>query len=104
MGAGKAFTDVMQALRDLGLGDAQLADLGVRVLKIGLLYPLEPRTVREFARFGPPEMVRGLMTGRAADRDGRELDPPWRAGGRKCVYDAGIDELRRALPKMEIER
>jgi GH15 family glucan-1,4-alpha-glucosidase len=39
-------------------------------------------------------MVRGLMTGRAADREGRELDPPWRAAGRKCVYDAGIDELR----------
>jgi indolepyruvate ferredoxin oxidoreductase len=47
--AGKAFTDVTQALRDLGLGDAQLAELGVRVLKLGLLYPLEPGVVREFA-------------------------------------------------------
>jgi indolepyruvate ferredoxin oxidoreductase len=54
--AGKAFTDVAQALRDLGLGDAQLAELGVRVLKLGLLYPLEPEAVREFAE-GLDEVV-----------------------------------------------
>ncbi len=54
--AGKAFTDTMQALRDLGLGDAQLAELGVRVLKVGLLYPLEPQAVREFAE-GLDELV-----------------------------------------------
>jgi indolepyruvate ferredoxin oxidoreductase len=54
--AGKAFTDVEQALRDLGLGDAQLAELGVRVLKLGLLYPLEPEVVREFAE-GLDEVV-----------------------------------------------
>src|SRR5260370_42538059 len=54
--AGKAFTDTMQALRDLGLGDAQLAELGVRVLKIGLLYPLEPQAVRDFAE-GLDEIV-----------------------------------------------
>jgi indolepyruvate ferredoxin oxidoreductase len=53
---GKAFTDVMQALRDLGLGDAQLAELGIRVLKLGLLYPLEPEVVREFAE-GLDEIV-----------------------------------------------
>jgi len=47
--AGKAFTDVAQALRDLGLGDAQLAELGVRVLKLGLMWPLEPEVVRDFA-------------------------------------------------------
>jgi len=49
VGAGKSFTDVMQALRDLGLGEAQLAELGVRVLKLGLLYPLEPAVLRDFA-------------------------------------------------------
>ncbi|HXM53771.1 MAG TPA: indolepyruvate ferredoxin oxidoreductase family protein [Candidatus Dormibacteraeota bacterium] len=47
--AGKTFTDVVQALRDLGLDDARLRELGVRVLKLGLVHPLEPGVVREFA-------------------------------------------------------
>ena len=47
--AGKAYSDVVQALRDLGLGDAQLSDLGVRVLKLGMIYPLDHQVVREFA-------------------------------------------------------
>ena len=47
--AGKTYTDVVQALRDLGLAEAQLAELGVRLLKVGLVYPLEPSAVRSFA-------------------------------------------------------
>jgi len=54
--AGKAYTDVMQALCDLGLGDTQLAELGVRLLKVGMIYPLDPEVVREFAE-GLDEIV-----------------------------------------------
>ena len=54
--AGKAYSDVVQALRDLGLGDAQLAELGVRLLKVGMIYPLEAQVVREFAE-GLDEIV-----------------------------------------------
>jgi indolepyruvate ferredoxin oxidoreductase len=54
--AGKTWTDLRQALLDLGLGEAELAGLGVRVLKLGLLYPIEPGIVREFAR-GLEEIV-----------------------------------------------
>ena len=46
--AGKAYSDVVQALLDLGLGEAQLAELGVRLLKLGMIYPLDPQVVREF--------------------------------------------------------
>jgi indolepyruvate ferredoxin oxidoreductase len=53
---GKTYTDVVQALRDLGLGEAQLSELGVRVLKLGMLYPLDPRAVGEFAE-GLDEVV-----------------------------------------------
>ena len=53
---GKAYTDLVQALRDLGLGDAQLSEMGVRLLKLGLIYPLEPTVVREFAE-GLDEIV-----------------------------------------------
>ncbi|MDQ6773315.1 MAG: indolepyruvate ferredoxin oxidoreductase family protein [Candidatus Dormibacteraeota bacterium] len=62
--SGKTYADVLQALRDFGLnptesgdsagapnmGEAQLAELGVRVLKLGLIHPVVPETVREFAR------------------------------------------------------
>src|SRR5262249_28114931 len=54
--AGKAYADVRQALYDLGLGDVQLAELGVRLLKVGMIYPLDPEVVREFAE-GLDEIV-----------------------------------------------
>ncbi|MEU6037861.1 indolepyruvate ferredoxin oxidoreductase family protein [Actinomadura sp. NPDC047616] len=47
--AGKAYLDVRQALRILGLDDADLARHGIRLLKLGAIHPLEPRIVREFA-------------------------------------------------------
>ncbi|MER3398482.1 MAG: hypothetical protein C4316_08125 [Chloroflexota bacterium] len=47
--AGKTFYDVRQALAELGLDDAALSRLGVRLFKINQVFPLEPWTVREFA-------------------------------------------------------
>lgn len=46
---GKTYFDVRQALRDLGLDESDLARLGIRLLKIRQLYPIDPRTIREFA-------------------------------------------------------
>ena len=48
--AGKTYYDVRQALHELGLDDAALRRLGVRILKLGMIYPLEPGIVRDFAR------------------------------------------------------
>ncbi|SEP10479.1 indolepyruvate ferredoxin oxidoreductase family protein [Trujillonella endophytica] len=47
--AGKTYVDVVQALADLGVTQEGLADAGVRVLKLGMTYPLVEKTVREFA-------------------------------------------------------
>ena len=47
--AGKSATDVEQALADLGLTHDELRRAGVRVLKLGLVYPLDEELVREFA-------------------------------------------------------
>ncbi len=47
--AGKTWFDLRQAMRDLGLEGEALRRAGVRLLKIGMLYPLEPGIVREFA-------------------------------------------------------
>jgi len=47
---GKAYLDVRQALSDLGLSDQACADLGLRVYKVGLTWPLEVEGARRFAR------------------------------------------------------
>ncbi|MDT7679981.1 MAG: indolepyruvate ferredoxin oxidoreductase, partial [Pseudonocardiales bacterium] len=47
--AGKTFLDVRQALLAMGLDDAALAEHGVRLLKLGAVYPVEPTIVTEFA-------------------------------------------------------
>ncbi len=47
--AGKSYLDVLQALDDLGIDEVRAANLGIRLLKIACTWPLEPRTIREFA-------------------------------------------------------
>ncbi|MBL8289812.1 MAG: indolepyruvate ferredoxin oxidoreductase family protein [Rubrivivax sp.] len=49
MAGGKAFADLREAMRLLGLSDDQAAALGLRVMKIGMPWPLEAGAVREFA-------------------------------------------------------
>ncbi|MGH7319916.1 MAG: indolepyruvate ferredoxin oxidoreductase family protein [Candidatus Rokuibacteriota bacterium] len=47
--AGKTYFDLRQALSDFGLDDDGLRRYGIRLLKIGMLFPMEPGIVREFA-------------------------------------------------------
>ncbi len=47
--SGKAFNDTRQALLDLGLDDATCQRLGIRLHKVGVVWPLEAQTTREFA-------------------------------------------------------
>jgi indolepyruvate ferredoxin oxidoreductase len=47
---GKTYYDLREALRELGLDDAALGRHGIRLLKIGMLFPMEPAIVRHFAR------------------------------------------------------
>ncbi|MGH7392066.1 MAG: indolepyruvate ferredoxin oxidoreductase family protein [Candidatus Rokuibacteriota bacterium] len=47
--AGKTYYDLREGLRDLGLDDEALRRYGIRLLKIGMLFPMEPGIVREFA-------------------------------------------------------
>ena len=48
--AGKSYADTRQALRDLGLADDALAAAGVRLVKLGLLTPLDRTFVAEAVR------------------------------------------------------
>jgi indolepyruvate ferredoxin oxidoreductase len=47
--AGKAYQDVLQALCELGLSGARCNELGLRVAKVGAVWPLDPQFVRDFA-------------------------------------------------------
>jgi len=46
---GKSFGDVMQALSDLGIDQQTARDIGLRVYKVAMSWPLEPQGARRFA-------------------------------------------------------
>ncbi|MEK0084804.1 indolepyruvate ferredoxin oxidoreductase family protein [Benzoatithermus flavus] len=94
---GKAHGDAMEALRELGFAERDLAAMGVRILKVGLSFPLEGDGIRRFARglreilvieekrplvegqikdllYGLPEADRPAVLGKR-DREGRPLLP-----------------------------
>ncbi|HET6518516.1 MAG TPA: indolepyruvate ferredoxin oxidoreductase family protein, partial [Geminicoccaceae bacterium] len=47
---GKSYLDVRQALSDLGISDREAADVGIRLYKVAMPWPLEPEGVRAFAK------------------------------------------------------
>ena len=48
--SGKSYLDVLQAFDDLGLDEALAAEIGIRVYKVGMPWPLEPSKTHEFAK------------------------------------------------------
>src|SRR5512132_3537523 len=48
--AGKAYLDVLQALDDLGIDETHASEIGLRLYKVAMVWPLERQGVREFAR------------------------------------------------------
>jgi indolepyruvate ferredoxin oxidoreductase len=51
--AGKAFQDVIDGMKLLGIDDAVARRLGIGVLKVGLIYPLDPEPLHAFAHDVP---------------------------------------------------
>jgi indolepyruvate ferredoxin oxidoreductase len=47
--SGKAYNDTRQALLDLGLNDDTCRQIGIRLHKVGVVWPLEAQLTREFA-------------------------------------------------------
>ena len=45
---GKSYYDLMSAFRNVGMGPDELAAAGIRILKIGMVFPLEPTIIEEF--------------------------------------------------------
>jgi indolepyruvate ferredoxin oxidoreductase len=49
MASGKAYNDTRQALMDLGLDEHRCNQLGIRLHKVGVVWPLEEHSLRDFA-------------------------------------------------------
>ena len=49
MAPGKAWLDLRQALTDLKIDEREAARLGIRLMKVGMVWPLEATTARRFA-------------------------------------------------------
>ncbi|OEZ00730.1 MULTISPECIES: indolepyruvate ferredoxin oxidoreductase family protein [Stenotrophomonas] len=47
---GKSYLDVLQALEYLGLDERACAEIGIRVYKVGMTWPLEPEGIARFAQ------------------------------------------------------
>ena len=47
---GKSYLDVRQALDELGIDEVASSKLGIRVLKIGMVWPLEPEIIEDFVK------------------------------------------------------
>lgn len=48
--SGKSYLDVLEALDELGINEAMAAEIGIRLFKVSMPWPLEPDGVREFAK------------------------------------------------------
>ena len=116
---GMTYDDTLQALIDLGIDAANAARRGIRMLRIGMLNPLEPEGVRAFARGLETVLVvedkRGFVEAQVRDALYGSADPPAVLGkrdgeGRLLVpADGGLtapriaEALRRVLaPRVEI--
>jgi indolepyruvate ferredoxin oxidoreductase len=47
---GKSYLDVRQALEELGIDEAMAAKIGLRLLKVGMVWPLDPQILEDFAK------------------------------------------------------
>ncbi|EJL94622.1 indolepyruvate ferredoxin oxidreductase, alpha/beta subunit [Herbaspirillum sp. CF444] len=48
--SGKSYLDVLEALSELGIDEEFAAEIGLRLFKVSMPWPLEPEGVREFAQ------------------------------------------------------
>lgn len=48
--SGKSHLDVMEALEDLGIDQATAGEIGIRIYKVGMNWPLEPIATHQFAK------------------------------------------------------
>src|SRR5690606_21465152 len=66
---GKSYLDVRQALDELGIDEVKCNEFGIRIYKVGMVWPLEPRGIASFAEGLDTIMVVEEKIGRASCRE-----------------------------------
>ena len=93
--SGKAYNDTRQALQDLGLDTATCQRIGLRLHKVGVVWPLEAQTTREFAT-GLREILVVEEKRQVIEYQLKEELYNWRADVRPHVlgkFDEGPDDF-----------
>ncbi len=83
--SGKAYNDTRQALIDLGLDDATCRQLGIRLHKVGVVWPLDAQLTRDFA-IGLQEILVVEEKRQVIEYQIKEELYNWRADVRPNVY------------------
>ena len=95
--AGKSYLDARQALADLGIDDQMAAELGITLLKVGMVWPLEREIVRQFAE-GLEEILVVEEKRAVIENQLKEQLYNWRADVRPRVIGKFDDEGEWILP------
>ena len=105
---GKAFSDTMECLQNLGINENKAATLGIHFLKIGMSWPLERKKILEFAKNHKElfiiEEKRSFLEENIKSLIYNHSDMPKRIVGK---LDEKLDKLLRndyELSKNEIEK
>ncbi|WP_454741970.1 indolepyruvate ferredoxin oxidoreductase family protein [Cupriavidus necator] len=99
--AGKPYNDVREALALLGIGESELAARGIAVLKLGMVWPLEPRIVREFAE-GLDEIFVVEEKRALIEQQVKDILYPLAASGRKAPRVVGKSSSDLQCSEFEI--
>ncbi|ROR35207.1 indolepyruvate ferredoxin oxidoreductase family protein [Inmirania thermothiophila] len=94
---GKSYLDVLQALDDLGIDARLAAEIGLRVYKVGMVWPLEREGVRAFAR-GLEEILVVEEKRAVIENQLKEQLYHWDAGERPRVIGKFDEAGRWILP------
>ena len=94
---GKAYLDVRQALDDLGISENQARDIGLRIYKVGMVWPLEKEGVRKFAE-GLDEILVVEEKRALVENQLKEQLYNWRADTRPRVVGKFDEDGKWLLP------
>src|SRR6266481_5707135 len=94
---GKSYLDVRQALDDLGIDDVHAADIGVRVYKVAMSWPLEREGIRRFSE-GLEEIIVVEEKRAIIENQLKEQLYNWRADVRPRVVGKFDENRKWILP------
>lgn len=89
--AGKSYGDVRQALIELGITDEVAADIGLRLYKVGIVWPLEPEGIASFVE-GLEEILIVEEKREMIEYQLKQQIYNWEAGRRPPVIVGKYDE------------